>query len=238
MEQLSFQLDVFEGPLDLLLHLISKAKLNIYDINISALLEQYLEHIRQMREQSMDVASEFLEMAARLVYIKSAALLPRQEEADALRDALSGELLEYQVCRKIAADFGRRTEGFGRFVREPAEVEPDRTYRRQHDPELLVSSYLAAVGRGMRRLPPPESSFREIVQEPVISVSSRIVFLLRAFGKQRKISYRSIFTGAKSRSELVATFLAVLQLISAHRVAMNGEGENAGLSIIGRRKNT
>ena len=80
MEKLSFKVQEFEGPLDLLLHLIAKHKLNIYDIEISALLEQYLAYIEQMQRQDMEVASEFLEMAARLVHIKTVSLLPRHEE--------------------------------------------------------------------------------------------------------------------------------------------------------------
>ena len=93
MEQLSFKLEVFEGPLDLLLHLIAKHKLDIQDIEISSLLEQYLEYIAQMKLADLEVASEFLEMAARLVYIKTVSLLPKHEEAEELKRELTGELL-------------------------------------------------------------------------------------------------------------------------------------------------
>ena len=89
--QLNFKLDVFEGPLDLLLHLISKHKLNINDIEISKLLEQYLDVIAEMKMADLEVASEFLEMAARLVYIKTVSLLPRHEEAEDLKKELTGQ---------------------------------------------------------------------------------------------------------------------------------------------------
>ena len=82
MEQLSYKIDVFEGPMDLLLHLISKHKLNINDIPIVQLVNQYLDYVRQMQEQDFDIAGEFLEMAARLIYIKTVSLLPRHEEAE------------------------------------------------------------------------------------------------------------------------------------------------------------
>ena len=85
MEKISYKLENFEGPLDLLLHLIKKNKLNIYDIQISELLTQYMAHIDKMKEQSLDISSEFLEMAARLVYIKTTFLLPKHEEAEALK---------------------------------------------------------------------------------------------------------------------------------------------------------
>ena len=94
MEKISYQLGVFEGPLDLLLTLLSKNKVSIYDVSISLLLEQYMEHIRAMQELDMDVASEFLDMAARLVYLKTVSLLPKHEEEKELRQQLAGELME------------------------------------------------------------------------------------------------------------------------------------------------
>ena len=104
---LQYKLPEFEGPLDLLLTLISKNKINICDIQISELLEQYMEQISKMQEQDMDIASEFLEMASRLVYIKSVFLLPKhEEEAQELKKELEGQLIEYQLCRKTAAMLG------------------------------------------------------------------------------------------------------------------------------------
>lgn len=228
MEQsLSFKLETFEGPLDLLLHLIAKNKLNIYDISICDLLEQYMEHIHAWQEQNMEIASEFLEMASRLVYIKSASLLPKPEEADQLKDQLAGELLEYQTCRQLAAMLATRTEGFDRMVREPAKVEPDQTYLLTHEPPMLAHYYLAAVGRGLRRLPPPEAHFTPLVKKTVISVSSRIVYVLRHLFGGKKLKLQSLFARSQNRSEAVATFLAVLELIRERRVALDDNDELA-----------
>ena len=105
MEKISYKLESFEGPLDLLLHLISKHKLNIYDIQISELLDQYMTHIKLMKSLDMEVASEFLEMASRLVLIKTAFLLPKHEEAEKLKEELTGQLLEYQECKEVALYF-------------------------------------------------------------------------------------------------------------------------------------
>lgn len=218
---LSFKLEGFEGPLDLLLHLLAKNKLNIYDISICDLLDQYMEHIRAWQEQEMEIASEFLEMASRLVYIKSVSLLPKAEEAEELKDQLAGELLEYQTCRRLAGMLSERTEGFNRFVRSPTRVEPDMTYRLVHEPPLLVHYYLAAAGRGMRRLPPPEAHFTPLVKKTVISVSSRIVFVLRRLWNGQKMKLQSLFAHSRSRSEAVATFLAVLELIRERRVEVD-----------------
>ncbi len=236
MDKLSYKLEVFEGPLDLLLSLIAKNKLNIYDINISALLEQYLEQIELMKGQDMDIASEFLEMAARLVYIKTAMLLPRHDEGDTLRDELSGELLEYSVCKQMAAKLATMTDGFGRFVRQPMKIESDKTYKRSHDKSELTIAYLAAVGRGMRHMPPPVDNFKPLVAKKIVAVSTKVVSILRNLRKKATVKWKSLFSESKSRSELVATFLAVLELVKAHRVTVDGDGDKMTVTLNGKEK--
>ena len=119
MEKLEYHLQVFDGPLDLLLTLIAKNKLDIYDIPIAELLEQYMEQIALMREANLDVASEFLEMAARLVQIKAASLLPKHEDEEDPRAELTGQLLEYEQCKRAAARLGEQCS-FDRLVRLPS----------------------------------------------------------------------------------------------------------------------
>lgn len=226
MEALTYKLPDFEGPLDLLLFLVQKNKLNIYDIPIAQVLEQYLAAIEQMKEYDMDVASEFLEMAARLVHIKSVMLLPHYEdETEELRRELSGQLIEYQLCQQMAARLAADYVGGDLFVRPPAEIEPDLTYRRTHQPVEMYDAYLSAAGRGKRRLPPPVQSFRNIVSRRIVSVSSRIAAVLRRLYVHSSVSYDSLFEKAESRSELVATFLALLELIKTKRIRVDGEGD-------------
>lgn len=232
MERLSFKLEAFEGPLDLLLYLISKNKLSIYDIKITLLLDQYMEYIRLMQQNDMDVKSEFTEMASRLVYIKSAALLPKNEDTEDLVKELQGELLEYSICRNIAHKFSENTGGFNRFVRQPQKLPPARGYKLMHEKDELVSFYLSAVGRGQRRLPPPASSFSGIVSHKIISVSSKIIHVLRDLRHKKRLKYDSVFKNATSRSELVATFLAILELIKGKRVKVNGEGTKTEIELI------
>ena len=236
MDKLSYRLEGFEGPLDLLLYLISKHQLNIYDINLTALLEQYTAHIRAMEAADMEVASEFLEMASRLVYLKTVSLLPRHDEAEQLREELTGELLEYQTCRKMAAVLGGMTEGFGCFVRPPEPAPVNKTYARRHEAAVLLDSYLAAVGRGQRRLPPPTTVFSKIVAKKMVSVSSRIEHVLRGLWNGQRQRFSALFRQAESRSELVATFLAVLELVKARRVVVSGEGEETSVQIV-KKKN-
>lgn len=221
MEKLSYKLESFEGPLDLLLYLITKNKLNICDIPIADLLEQYMEQIDAMKEQDMDVASEFLEMAARLVYLKTVSLLPRHEEMEELRRELTGQLLEYQECKRMAQILGETLQ-FNAFVRDPMELDVDHTYRRHHDPREILAAYLSAAGRGRRFLPPPADSFSGIVTHRIVSVASQIIYVLRRLWKNNEIAYGALFEEKTEKSDLVATFLAVLELVKGKRVRVDG----------------
>ena len=230
MEKISYQLGVFEGPLDLLLTLLSKNKVSIYDVSISLLLEQYMEHIRAMQELDMDVASEFLDMAARLVYLKTVSLLPKHEEEKELRQQLAGELMEYQLCRQMAGELSKQFT-FDRMTRKPLEIPMDHTYRRPHKPEEIRQAYLSAAGRGKRFQPPPAESFDGIVSRPIVSVTSQIVFVLRRLWKKGKISYSRLFGEKHQRSERVAAFLAVLELIMGKRIRGEGERQDAVITL-------
>lgn len=220
MTQLQFKLDVFEGPLDLLLFLISKHKLNIYDVEISKLLEQYLDYIEQMKLADLEVASEFLEMAARLVYIKTVSLLPKHEEAEELKKELTGQLLEYQACKAAAAKLALLNNGYNIFVRRPAELPVDHTYLREHQGGELLSAYLDVIGKAKRKLPPPAEAFSGIVTRRMVSVTSRIIFVLRKLYNSGEVPYQEFFS-AGDRSEMVATFLAMLELIKSKRITVS-----------------
>ena len=199
-------------------------------MSISLLLEQYMEHIRAMQELDMDVASEFLDMAARLVYLKTVSLLPKHEEEKELRQQLAGELMEYQLCRQMAGELSKQFT-FDRMTRKPLEIPMDHTYRRHHKPEEIRQAYLSAAGRGKRFQPPPAESFDGIVARPIVSVTSQIVFVLRRLWKKGKISYSRLFGEKHQRSERVAAFLAVLELIKGKRIRVEGEGQDAVITL-------
>lgn len=235
MDKLEYKLDVFEGPLDLLLYLISKNKLNINDIQLTVLVDQYVEYIRAMNEQDMDVASEFIEMASRLIYLKTVSLLPKHDEAEQLKEELTQELMEYEHCRKVAKLLSGMTDEFDTFIKVPEKVEYDKTYVNTHEKEVILSAYIAAVGRGKRKLPPPTTVFSKIVARKIVSVSSKIVFVMKNLMRSGDKKMRSLFKGAQSRSELVATFLAVLELCKANRIHLDGEGDEIEISMIRRK---
>ena len=223
MEKPQFKTGEFEGPLDLLLYLIQKHKLDICDIEISALLEQYLAYIDAMGQDDLEIASEFLEMAARLVYIKTAMLLPRHEEEGVkLKAELQGQLLEYQVCQRVAAQLGALSRLYLNFARQPMKLPADNSYRLTHSHQILYDAYRDAAGRGARRLPPPVRAFSGIVARRVVSVGSRILHILRGLYRTGSAPYESLFLTSTDRSELVATFLAVLELVKARRITVDG----------------
>ena len=165
-------LEDFDGPLDVILLLLSKNKIEIQDIQISSILEQYLAYLDEMKRMDMEIASEFIAMASYLMYIKTRMLLSRaeQEEAQSEMDKLVESLQKrqrqdaYQQIQKAAKQLGVRNElGLGLFTKGPEPYEPDRTYRYRHDKSDLTAALAAMQDRSERRLPPPVSNFAGIV---------------------------------------------------------------------------
>lgn len=226
MTQLSFRLSDFEGPLDLLLHLIAKHKLDILNIEISELLRQYIDFIENREDRDLEVASEFLEMAARLVHIKTVMLLPRhEEEADDLKGRLTGELMEYQLCKLAAKQLGALAGENRLYVRAPMALETDLTYRLKHPASMLLDAVAVTSGRAVRRQSLRPTAFSGIVKRRVVSVSSRIIHLMRKLYRNPNSRFDSLFEDQRDRSELVATFLAVLELIKGGRITISADGE-------------
>ena len=220
MEQtITFKLEDFEGPLDLLLYLVSKNKMNIYDIEIVALIDQYVSMVNGLPVYQMESASEFIEMAARLVQMKSYFLLPKSEEAERMKEELTGMLVEYSACKEVAAQLRSMAEGVYTVVREPAEVELDTEYRLRHDVYLLEEAYNALQGRSRQKQPPRQEQFEPLTTAPFVSVTSRIIHVLRGLMTGRVRRLRQLFVKEGGRSQTVATFLAVLELVRAGRIA-------------------
>ncbi len=232
MEELSFKLEVFEGPLDLLLSLIAKHKLNIYDIEISVLLEQFLLYLDKMQEADIEVAGEFLEMAARLIYIKSSALLPKHE-AEEMKKELEGALIEYAQCKAMAEKLGNMFVGYDIFVRDPMQMEMDTTYRNHHEIYDLIGAMQSVYGREKRIYTKP-TSLKPIVAQSFVSVFTKVIYVLRRIKSGGQIEVNSLYKG-QNRSEQVATFLALLELSKYGRVSFSED--NKYLVFLGRQKN-
>ena len=232
MEKIQYKLEVFEGPMDLLLQLISKKQVSINDVPIMEIIEQYLEYIHELQEDDLEISSEFLEMAARLVYIKTVSLLPVHEEAEQLVEELKGELIEYRDCKLVAGKLRDSSAGFDYGCRIPEKIEVDMTYTRIHEPVDIFKAYIAAVGKGLRRLPPPVEAFKGIVAHKIVSVSSRISVIAEKFKHKKKQKFISFFEESESRSEMVATFLALLAMVKAKRLLVEGDMDNPDITLL------
>ncbi|MEG2054471.1 MAG: segregation/condensation protein A, partial [Oscillospiraceae bacterium] len=223
---------------DLMLALISKNKMNIYDIEIVSLIDQYLQIVNNAENASMDAESEFIEMAARLIYMKSVFLLPRADEQERLRDELTGILIEYSACKVVATKLKTMAEGVYFAVRQPAEVELDNTYNILHDVNELERAYTGLMGKSTRKRQPRQEQFDELVSVPFVSVTSRIVFLMRNLMSKKFTKLKDFFKKNSGHSETVATFLAVLELIRAGRVSIDDNEEMSLNRRIDKRVNT
>jgi segregation and condensation protein A len=238
----SEEMEDFEGPLDVIFLLLSKNKIEIQDVSISAILEQYLAYLDEMKRLDMEIASEFISMASHLMLIKTKMLLSaaEQQEAQSELDQLRQSLIERQ--RKEAMEGIREAVAFleprneiGRclFVKEPEPLRKDQTYRYQHDPVDLLKALDAIAERSARQLPPPTMNFLGIVGKepyPVTRKAGEVMRQLLLRGIER---LKNLFRGNRSRSEIVATFLAILELCKTNTVSLeddvNGENPNVVL---------
>ena len=227
-------LEDFVGPLDLILHLLSKNKMEIKDIQISLLLDQYLDWMNKRKELDLEVASEFVTMASHLIYIKTRMLLSiHDEEAMSEMEQLIATLEAHQrnenylKIKAVVPDMDSRFQiGRDYLTKVPEAIQPDKTYRYVHDKEDLLRAMTAVLSRTDHKLPPPVAAFQGIVGRepyPVADKASEIIQRLVHFGVTR---FRALFKGNRSRSEVVATFLAVLELCKAHRLRLAGTEED------------
>lgn len=233
MKEVTFHLEVFDGPLDLLLHLLSKNKIEIKDIPIAEILEQYLDYIRQMQEFDLEVASEFITMAAQLMVIKSKMLLPvYDEEEEDPRKQLVEALMEYQLIKEAGSALNLRSEiGRDLFIKGQEPLEKDkREIRYRYTGDALAQAIEDIFQRAQRRLPPPRNSFDGIVGREPVPVEDKIRDLVTRFRRAERIEFEKLVLSAENRSEIVAIFLAVLEL-SRSRKIMIEETEEEGCTL-------
>lgn len=224
MQRLSFKIEDFEGPLDLLLVLISKNKMSIADIEILTIINQYLDVINSAQDSDLDIASDFIDMAARLIYLKSVYLLPKDDEGEKLKAQLQGQLIEYSQAKQAAALMRENFIGDCLFTRPAKKIVHDFTYDIIHPISDLTDAYSQLSDRNLRRTAPVQQRFEAIVNAPVVSVSAKIYTILKGMMKRNITAVRNAFDGISSKSEAVATFLAILELLRAHRVTIDDDG--------------
>ena len=216
----SEEMQDFEGPLDLILFLLSRNKMEIQDISISLICDQYLAWIAKRQSMDLEVASEFITMASQLMYIKSRMLLSvEDEEARTEMDALIESLEErkrnesYAKIKEMALKLGPLGE-FGRNIvtRDPEPLEHGKVYEYNQRLADLSAALAELRSRSTRSLPSPEAAFREIAQHEPYPVETKAEEILRRLKEEGTLKFFKVFFGCRSRSEIVATFLAVLEL--------------------------
>ena len=163
-------------------------------------------------------------------------MLPRHEEAEVLKKELTGELIEYRDCKLMAEKLSNQTDGFGRFVRQPQGGWVNYDYERFHEPDELLDAYVNVAGKAQRRLPPPIDSFKVIVAKKFVNVASKVRTVMRKLWSGKKVSFLNLFDGAKSKSDIVATFLAVLELTKTKRITVEGDMHNPTVQIVNEAK--
>ena len=226
MEELVFKTGAYEGPLDLLLALIAKNKMNIFDIQITVIFEQYMAYVNEMRRMDMDIAGEFITMAAELMLIKSRMLLPRQEEDP--REELVRKLMEYKLAKEAAGWLLERGKEFsGRFEKDTDEIKPDKNAKLELEADMLTKALSRLLFKFAEKSKEEESApielINPLIKKKIVSIPGRVIGVMRKMLKRRAVYFEEFFEDVKSRSELVATFYAILELLKAGRLIIERE---------------
>ncbi|MDR0382137.1 MAG: segregation/condensation protein A [Oscillospiraceae bacterium] len=232
-------LEDFEGPLDLILHLLSKNKMEIRDIRISELVEQYFAYLDLMKRMDLEVASEFVVMASHLVYIKSRMLLSLsdeqpEEELDLLMQALEQRRQQEDYRRiVIGRDFllARAEIGRSLYTKPPEPLPVDKTYTRTHKAEELRQALAQMQQRAERRRPPDPAVFSKLVGREPHPVGDMIAMVLRRLKDAGRMLFSALLRQGKTRSGQVALFLAMLELCRDGRIAVDEHEEDYSLCL-------
>ena len=243
----SEEMEDFEGPLDVIFTLLSKNKIEIQDVSITAILEQYLAYLEEMKRLDMEIASEFITMASHLMLIKTKMLLSAAEQAEAQSelDELRKSLIDRQrkeamdqIRVAISALEPRNEIGRCLFTKDPEPVRRDQSYRYRHEPVDLLKALDNISERNNRALPPPTVNFKGIVGKEPYPVSKKAGEVLRQLLLRGIERLKNLFKGNKSRSEIVATFISVLDLCKSNSVVLEDDdtGENPNVRLLDHMK--
>ena len=235
MDKICYKLEGFEGPLDLLLHLISKNKVSIYDIPIVEITDQYLEAIEGIEDSNIENASEFIVLAAQLIYIKSKMLLPKdeEEEEEDPREELAQRLLEYQKYKEASHEL-RKSEFWSRYMifKDAEKIDfPVPEYDVQHEVTDLIDAFEAIMQRRIRHKKPEKKAFAGIVGREKVSVDDMAKKVERMLSGVKNLKFSRLFREEDSKPEMIATFLAVLEMIKLSKITAEYDDESGEFII-------
>ena len=230
----TYRLDQFEGPLDLLLTLIQKNKVSITDIPIAIICDQYMAFITEAQEMDMDIASEFIVMASELMLIKSKMLLPRvEEEEEDPRAQLTDALLRYQQAKEASAKLSPLYAYYsGRMVKDTDEISVDKTYVQDQDVTSLCTAIRRIIAYNNALEKAANTAFTPMISKPIIPVEIKIVSLLKTMEQRGVASLEELIIDEVTLPDLIASFLGVLELVKLRRllIADDIDAENALLT--------
>ena len=226
-DSLRFTLEVYDGPLDLLLNLVRKNKIDIFDIPIAEITTQYIEELRRMDEADIEISSEFLVMTSQLLLMKSRALLPSEdtEDDEMTPEQLSERLEQYRKIKEAARLLDEiQFSSEALFFKKPEKLSKGSAQNINMEKDLLFEAFKSVLARVEDRQPPKRESFEGIVGRDKVSLPDKIRDVLNFVREKKRTSFESIFEGAKSKGEVVCVFLAILHLISRGKIKMHDTG--------------
>ena len=230
MEAITYRLEQFEGPLDLLLSLISKNKVSIADIPIAIICDQYMEYIVEAQELNMEIASEFIVMASELILIKSKMLLPRPEaEEEDPRSVLADALLRYKQAKEAAVKFAPMYAYYnGRMVKDTDEISIDKSFVADQSPLVLRDAIKRIIAHNNILERAQKTTFKPMISKPIVPIELKIVGILNKMNKGGgKATLNELLSDSVSLPDLIAIFIGVLELIKVRKILIDDidEGE-------------
>ena len=228
MEKLTYRLDQFEGPLDLLLTLIQKNKVNIIDIPIALICDQYLEYIKAAQDMDMEIAGEFIVTASELMLIKSRMLLPKTEDNEKdPRTELVDALQRYQQAKLAVAKMIPLYQTYsGRMVKDTDEISIDTTYVADQEVAQLCAAVRRIIAANESRPRAERQTFAPLVAKPIIPVDVKIVGILHRMSHKKETSMQELLHDAVSLNDMIAIFLGILELIKVRKVLIEEDPDS------------
>ena len=224
----SIKIDNFEGPLDLLCYLIDKNKMNIYDVNLSNITDQYIEFLNAMEEMNLEIASEFLVMASTLLYLKSKNLLPKQEEEEEeiTEEELIRRIIEYKKFKEISKTLKENYKIYSnRFYKVQEEIKlPKQKLEKDYDPEKIPEIYRLLVERNSVKINQNAKNIEKIALVDKYTVAEKVRQMYKILAKQKKFIFNKLFTINKNeKQEVVTAFSGLLEMSRRNKVATSQE---------------
>ena len=244
--KIEYKLEMFEGPLDLLLHLIEKNKIDIFDIPISSILEQYLEYIYIMEKADLYIASEFIDMVSKLLYIKSKLLLPKEENEPDPREELVKILLDYSEIKRIAEYLSGQFDVYkNRYEKPEAQIIYESEEENKDgdteiiNPVILYNILIEIAAKKRDNIPPSIESIKILTNRKTITISEKIISIIRRLYNHESLDFLNLLKGGNetvNKDDIVATFAAILELLKTNRINITGENILECRFILNRKK--